>query len=85
MRNLAMKDLYKTHYNLEPSLSQKYSTLMTLPQLIKIVTGVVIDARLVSNRKQYFMVMSLVQFVTLAMGIVVHPSLRVFNFAMFVN
>ena len=53
MRGLAVKDLFKNYLHLQPSKSQRYQALATLPSLFKVFMGIFVDAKLVSKRKYY--------------------------------
>ena len=48
MKNLATKDLFKNYYHLEPSTAQKLAVVAASPSLFKIVTGFIVDGKLVS-------------------------------------
>lgn len=71
MKVLALQDLFKMTYFLQPSLAQKLTTILTLPSLLKTLTGFFIDARIVEKRKNVLLVMALLQFVCfLGVGVI---------------
>ena len=46
-RTFALKDLYKNYYHSQPSVSQAYTSMIMLPSMFKIVSGLIVDAKLV--------------------------------------
>ena len=61
MKQLAIKDLFRDYYNLEPSVSQNYQVLITLPYLFKILFGIWVDARIIPSRKWYLVTFGILQ------------------------
>jgi hypothetical protein len=53
MRGLAIQDMFRAYYGVQPDTLQLYKVLMHLPWLFKMVFGLVVDARVVHKRKYY--------------------------------
>ena len=60
MKMLAFKDLLRHYCKVEPQLAQTYSTMAIFPQVLKLVFGIIIDAKLVSKRKYYLIAMGVI-------------------------
>jgi predicted MFS family arabinose efflux permease len=56
MKMLAMKELFKTNYGLEPSQVQVNNSVIYVPALFKIVYGLIVDSRVVKKRKYFLIV-----------------------------
>ena len=55
-----MKDMFKTFYMLEPETSQMYSAVIMSPWVFKFLFGMIVDARIVPDRKYYLIGFGLV-------------------------
>ena len=53
MKLLTIMDLLKRTYGQEPSAAQNLRTLIFLPSMLKLICGLVVDAKLVKKRKHY--------------------------------
>jgi hypothetical protein len=61
MKLLAINDLFKVYYKLEPSVSQTTLAFIGSPSSFKFLTGILIDAKFVSKRKYYLIFFSALQ------------------------
>ena len=64
MKLLAIMDLLKRTYGQEPSAAQNLRTLIFLPSMLKLICGLVVDAKLVKKRKHYLIAFGLLQTIT---------------------
>lgn len=73
MKILAIRDLLRDHYGLEPATAQKYLIICIFPAVFKLFFGLIVDGKVVSKRKYYLisggalqaMSMGILSFITL--------------------
>lgn len=53
MRVLCFKDIYKMEYGVQPASLQLFNSIMMLPWMLKFVFGLIVDTRLIAERKKY--------------------------------
>jgi hypothetical protein len=65
LMGLAVQDLYKTYYNLEPGEVQSLAAYTSLPVTLKLLYGITSDSFPLfgSRRKSYIMILSTMHFV----------------------
>ena len=57
MKMLAMKELFKSNYGLQPQEVQVNNSIIYIPALFKIVFGLIVDSRVITKkRKNFFLV-----------------------------
>ena len=64
MKTYATLDLLKRTYKVEPSMAQNLRTLIFLPSMLKLICGLIVDAKLVKKRKHYLIAFGLIQTIT---------------------
>lgn len=65
MKLLAIRDLFRDYMKLEPQDSQQYLLIITSPTLFKLAFGIMVDAKILANRKYYIMFFGAVQAVSM--------------------
>lgn len=75
MKLLAIRDLFRDYLKLQPQDSQQYLLLITSPTLFKLAFGIMVDAKIVRNRKRYIMVFGAVQAVSMLIVATCHARL----------
>lgn len=60
LRIYSMKDIYKSHYGVEPSSLQKYHLMTQAPWTFKMVFGFIVDARIIKRRKHYLIIFGVI-------------------------
>lgn len=59
MLRLSMQNIFKEKYHVEPSDLQKYSAAISSPIFFRVVFGIIIDAKIVSKRKYYVVMVNI--------------------------
>lgn len=61
MRGVAVQNIYKERFQVEASDLQKYNLILTSPMLIRSIFGIIVDAKVIRERKWYIFSMNFVQ------------------------
>ena len=56
MRGLAMQNIFKEKFKVEPSDLQKYNSVIAVPIFFRVFFGILIDSKVVKKRKYYVIV-----------------------------
>lgn len=59
-RLMLFKDIFINFLNVDMDLMLVYTTIFTIPSLCKIFWGIIIDARLIQYRRNYFIVFGVI-------------------------
>jgi len=59
MRALCIRNIYKERFEVEATELQKYAAIIQIPVLFRMFFGIIVDAKVVSERKYYIIVFNL--------------------------
>ena len=65
MRSLAMQNIFKEKFKVEPSALQKYNSVIAAPIFFRVIFGIIIDSKLVAQRKYYVVLVNAIAAVPL--------------------
>ena len=75
MKLLAIRDLFRDYLKLEPQDSQQYLLIITSPTLLKLAFGIMVDAKVLRERKYYVMFFGTVQALSMVVVATCHERL----------